>query len=324
MKIAFLGNFRVDFSSESHHRKTLASMGHQVVPLQEGDAPAEVIQATAEACDMFVWVHTHGWRTPSQTGLDMVQVLEHLRERQIPTVTYHLDLWFGLQRQKDLEGDPFYKHIQHFFTVDKKMADWFNENTEVKGHYLPAGVYDQECYLAAPSFQFDGYKHDIIFVGSRGYHPEWKYRPELIDWLRSTYTGRFTHIGGDGQIGTTRGQALNTLYADSKIAIGDSLCIGFNYPYYWSDRVYETLGRGGFMIHPYIKGMEEHFEDGKHLVFYEFGNFDDLKAKIDYYLTHDEEREKIRLAGHEHVKRNHTYMQRWNTIIEGVANGNQN
>ncbi|MFA5937474.1 MAG: glycosyltransferase [Candidatus Paceibacterota bacterium] len=321
MRIAFLGNFGVDYSSESHHKKTLQGMGHQVFPLQEGVHSAEAIKAVAETSDLFVWVHTHGWKTPSDTDLTMVDVLDHLKNRNVPSVTYHLDLWFGLQRQKDLEQDEFYKHIGHFFTVDKLMADWFNDNTEVKGHYLHAGVYEQECYLAAPSFQFDTYKHDVIFVGSRGYHPEWQYRPQLIDWLRETYGGRFTHIGGDGQIPTTRGQELNTLYADSKIAIGDSLCINFEYPHYWSDRVYETLGRGGFMIHPYIEGMETDFEDGKHLVFYKFGDFDDLKAKIDYYLEHDDEREKIRLAGHEHVKANHTYRQRWEAIIKEVSDG---
>lgn len=320
MRIAFLGNFGVDYSSETHHMKTLSAMGHMVKPLQEGQVTAEQIQAYAEACDLFIWVHTHGWQTPTNVGLGMVQVLEFLRAKGVPTVTYHLDLWFGLKRQKDLTDDSFYSHIQHFFTVDKQMADWFNKETKVKGHYLPAGVYDQECYMAAPSFQFDTYKHDVIFVGSRGYHPEWQYRPQLIDWLRETYGGRFTHVGGDGEIPTTRGQALNTLYADTKVVVGDSLCLNFDYPYYWSDRVYETLGRGGFMIHPYIKGMEKHFEDGKHLVFYKFGDFDDLKAKIDYYLEHDDEREAIRLAGHEHVKKNHTYANRWNTIIKEVQN----
>ena len=314
MRIAFLGNFGVDFSSESHHRKSLQAMGHQVVPLQEGKTPAELVLASAEACELFIWVHTHGWETPTAQGLSMVQVLEDLRAKNIPTLTYHLDLWFGLKRQQDLHKDSFYSHIQHFFTVDKKMADWFNENTSVKGHYLQAGVFEPECVLDTSG----GEQNDVIFVGSRGYHPEWQYRPQLIDWLAETYKERFKHFGGDG-LGVVRGEALNQLYGSSKIAIGDSLCIGFDYPYYWSDRVYETLGRGGFMIHPYIKGMEEHFEDGKHLVFYKFGDFDDLKKKIDYYLEHPEEREKIQLAGHEHVKANHTYMNRWATILEEVT-----
>lgn len=316
MRIAFLGNFGVDYSSESHHKRTLQGMGHEVFPLQEGRANAEQIEALASASDLFIWVHTHGWKTPSETNLSMVEVLDRLNKAGKPTITYHLDLWFGLQRQKDLEQDEFYKHIGHFFTVDKLMADWFNDNTSVKGHYLHAGVFAEECQLN----QKAGMQNEVIFVGSRGYHPEWQYRPQLIDWLAETYKERFKHFGGDG-LGVVRGEALNQLYGSTKVVVGDSLCIDFKYPYYWSDRVYETLGRGGFMIHPYIEGMEQDFEDGKHLVFYKFGDFDDLKAKIDYYLEHDDEREKIRLAGHEHVKANHTYNNRWGEILREVANG---
>ena len=316
MKIAFLGNFGVDYSSENHHKKSLESLGHEVVPIQEGQVGSESIWDIASDCDVFVWVHTHGWETPTTGGLTMPAILDRLKEKNIPTVTYHLDLWFGLDRQKDLEQDEFYKHIGHFFTVDKKMADWFNENTNVKGHYLHAAVYDQECYFGDWRQE---YAKDVAFVGSRGYHHEWQYRPQLIDWLKDTYGDRFVHVGGDGQIPTTRGADLNSLYASTKVNVGDSLCIGFDYPYYWSDRVYETLGRGGFIIHPYIKGMEEDFEDGKHLVFYEFGNFDDLKKKIDYYIEHDVEREAIKRAGQLHVERNHTYRNRWATILKEIG-----
>lgn len=311
MHIVFLGNFQVDYSSENHHVKSLEALGHKVLCLQEQTASAaEVLQYVRQA-QLFIWVHTHGWETQKANGVGMVEVLSELRQLGIPSITYHLDLWFGLQRQKDLELDKFYKHIDHFFTVDKKMADWFNENTQVKGHYLQAGVFDQECYMA----ESHGPKQDVIFVGSRGYHPEWEYRPYLIDWLKRTYGESFLHVGGDGQQPTTRGAALNQLYADSKVAVGDTLCIGFKYPYYWSDRVYETLGRGGFLIHPYVQGMEKHFEDKKHLVFYEYGNFEQLKTLIDYYLLHEEEREAIRKAGHEHVKANHTYKHRWQQIL---------
>lgn len=317
MRITFLGNFTVDFSSESHHKKSLEALGHEVIALQETRANAELIREEALQSDMFVWVHTHGWRTPSMTGLQMDVVLQTLKAEGIPSVAYHLDLWFGLQRQADLERDPVYKYVEHFFTVDKKMADWFNENTDVKGHYLQAAVFGEECNYYKP----ESYKDEVIFVGSKGYHPEWSYRPKLIDWLRATYGDRFLHVGGDGQTGTLRGEALNYQYAHSKVAVGDSLCINFDYPYYWSDRVYETLGRGGFIIHPYIEGMGDHFEDRKHLVFYDFNNFDQLKGLIDYYLEHDDEREAIRLAGHEHVKANHTYVQRWQHIIEEVSRG---
>jgi hypothetical protein len=310
-KIAFLGNFRVDYTSETHHANTLESMGHKVIRLQESEAKSEDILKSSIDCDLFIWIHTHGWRTPGK--YEMGQVLRTLADYKIPTMTYHLDLWFGLQRQKDLNNHPVYKYIGHFFTVDRQMADWFNNKTRVKGHYIPAGVYDKECV-----FKQVDLVNDVIFVGSKKYHPEWQYRPELIDWLGDTYKDSFKHYGNGG-LPSIRGLKLNKLYWSTKIVVGDTLCLKFKYPDYWSDRVYETMGRGGFIIHPYISGMEREFEDKKHLVFYEYGNFKQLKELIDYYLEHDEEREEIRKAGHELVKSTYTYKNRWEQILKELG-----
>jgi hypothetical protein len=309
--IVFLGNFRVDFTSESHHAKSLESLGHSVTRLQETEIKAENILAHALKSDLFVWIHTHGWKTPGL--LSMEKVLDTLKENNIPSMTYHLDLWFGLQRQKDLEIMPVYKKIEHFFTVDSKMAQWFNEETNVKGHYLPAGVFGEEC-----TYKESTKKKDVIFVGSKKYHAEWQYRTQLVDWLDKVYGNRFEHYGNGG-IESVRGLRLNKLYWSTKVVVGDTLCLNFNYPDYWSDRIYETLGRGGFLIHPYIPGIEKEFVDKKHVVFYKYGNFEQLKELIEYYLTHEEEREEIRKAGHELVKNNYTYRHRWQHILRELG-----
>jgi hypothetical protein len=309
--IVFLGNFRVDFTSESHHAKSLESLGHSVTRLQETEIKAENILVHALKSDIFIWIHTHGWNTPGL--LSMEKVLDTLKENNIPSMTYHLDLWFGLQRQKDLEIMPVYKKIEHFFTVDSKMAQWFNEETNVKGHYLPAGVFGEECI-----YKESTKKKDVIFVGSKKYHAEWQYRTQLVDWLDKVYGNRFEHYGNGG-VESVRGLRLNKLYWSTKVVVGDTLCLNFNYPDYWSDRIYETLGRGGFLIHPYIPGIEKEFVDKKHVVFYEYGNFEQLKELIDYYLTHEEEREEIRKAGHELVKDNYTYRHRWQHIIKELG-----
>lgn len=315
MKISFLGNFSVDYSSESQHAKTLESMGHTVNKLQEAEASAEDILAKASSSNLFIWIHTHGWATKGHITMDTV--LKELKKLNIPTITYHLDLWLGLDRQKDLREDPFYSMIEHFFATDKLMADWFNENTKVKGHYLPAGVFENETIMLDKDAKE---VPEIVFVGSRGYHPEWPYRPQLISWLEDTYKDNFGHYSGEeGSMGLKRGLHLNQLLADTKIVIGDSLCINFVYPHYWSDRVYETIGRGGFLIMPYIQGLDDYFEDGKHLVFYEFGDFKDLKAKIDFYLQNNEAREYIRHQGFELVKSRDTYTDRWQAIFEELG-----
>jgi hypothetical protein len=312
--ITFLGNFRVPFSSENHHAKSLEALGHRVVRLQEGETTAGKVYRAAAASDLFVWVHTHGWTT---RGFDRIDILKELHNISIPTMTYHLDLWFGLKRQHDLDNDPFYKDIGHFFATDKLMADWFNENTAVRGHFLPAGVFGEECYVHP---NYDGtFDYDVIFVGSKNYHSEYPYRPQLVQFLRDTYGDRFLHVGGDGDTGVVRGDDLNRIYARSKIAIGDTLNIDFKYPYYSSDRLFESTGRGGFTIYPDIVGLDAFFEDKEEIVFYKHGDLKDLKTKIDYYLTHDQERESIRMAGHERAKNEHTYVNRWETIMNELG-----
>lgn len=310
MRVTFYGNFGVSYSSESHHAKSLEALGHEVVRLQEPRTPAEHIYDEASASDVLVWIKTHGWETP---GMD--RVLAELRQRRIPIISYHLDAYMPIpERWARYRNDPYMMGLDHFFTCDRLMAEWLNENSPVHGHYMPAGVFGEECYLASEHDHPFG--NDVLFTGQYNYHDIWPYRPQLIDWLHSTYGDRFTRVAGDTPSGTVRGHQLNYLYASSKVVVGDSLCLNFDYPDYWSDRVYEVMGRGGMLIMPYIQGLERSFDDGVHLRYYDFGDFDQLRELIDYYLTHDDEREQIRRAGHENVKANHTYVHRWQQILD--------
>lgn len=303
MNIVLLGNYRTDYTSESHHAASLESLGHQVIRLQETEVTVDEILSLTKDADLLVWIHTHSWPTPD---------IERLAFARCPIITYHLDLWLGLNRQKDMLTDPYWTSLDHFFTVDPQMATWLNENTTIKGHYLPAGVYDKECYCAEPDLPFD-----VAFVGSRSYHPEWPYRTLLVDFLASTYGNDFRHFGFDG-LQVVRGPGLNQVYADARVVVGDTLCLNYNYPGYWSDRIYEVTGRGGFIIHPRISGLDTQFVEDKEAVFYDYGDFGQLSHRIDYYLACDDERERIRTAGHLRTKRDHTYLVRWKHILETV------
>lgn len=312
MKIAFIGNFEVNYCTEVHHKKAFESLGHEAITFQENRARVQDI--LAHDFDMLYWTHTHGWFHNNNTRDQVITMLDSLRRKGIPTVGYHLDLWLGLKREKDLKSDPYW-NLAHFFTVDKLMSDYLNNNTKTKGYFLPPGVHGEECYLAKPDHR--KYPHEIVFTGSTNYHPEWPYRKHLVEWLKSTYGERFGHYGAGG-LPNLRGDDLNTLYASAKIVIGDTLCKNFNYPEYLSDRFFEVPGRGGFMIFPYIQGAENHFESNEEIVFYEFGDFSDLKGKIDHYLQDNANREAIRLAGHERTKREHTYKHRIEHIIKTI------
>jgi spore maturation protein CgeB len=54
-------------------------------------------------------------------------------------------------------------------------------------------------------------------------------------------------------------------------------------------------------------------------VFYKHGDLRDLTDKIDYYLEHHEERETIRMFGHNRTKKEHTYVHRWATILKELG-----
>ena len=81
-KITFLGNFQVDFSSENHHAKSLEALGHTVIKFQEGRGTTiGKVLREASTSDLFVWVHTHGWHTPGQERID---ILQELKESNVP------------------------------------------------------------------------------------------------------------------------------------------------------------------------------------------------------------------------------------------------
>ena len=301
-RIAYIGNFMPSFSTETHVALSLEELGHEVVRLQEHSTEDVTRIATTHAIDMVLWTRTWG------VAGDASQMLRDLSAAQIPTVAYHLDLYAGLARAATVETEPWWR-CSLVITADGGSDDFWRQH-KINHYWMPPAVYGKECYLAEP---YPDLPHDVIFVGSYGYHREWPYRPLLIDNLKARYGDRFTHYPVPGV--AIRGDTLNRLYASAKVVVGDSCCIGFNHSRYWSDRVPETLGRGGFLIHPEISGLEREFQYGAHLGTYRFGDWQGLYRTIDYYLDHPDERGAIRRSGHEHVKANHTYVHRMREVI---------
>ena len=72
------------------------------------------------------------------------------------------------------------------------------------------------------------------------------------------------------------------------------------------------------MIYPRIKGLELFYQEGREIIFYDFGNFKQLQELIEYYLVHDEERESIRRAAMKRTKEVHLYNHRLQNIIDTV------
>lgn len=308
MRIALVGNFSQPHCSEVHWAATLEDLGHEVARLQENELRRGTLPQLVQGHDLFVWVRT--W-----PGFVTLDDLSALRAMGIPSVNLHLDLFIGLQREDGLDTDPRWR-CDYVFTADgSPESQKVFEAHGINHHWLPAGVYKPEAVVGTPR---DEFKHDVVFVGGgvEYAHPEWPYRRQLVQWLMDAYGPRFGKYGHPQR--TVRNLELNDLYASAKVAVGDSLCLGFTHANYFSDRLTEAAGRAAFQVFPHVPGIEAFFEPDKEIVLYEYGNFDELRDKIDYYVAHDAEREAIRLAGHERAKRDHTYHQRLQQMLDIV------
>ena len=88
----------------------------------------------------------------------------------------------------------------------------------------------------------------------------------------------------------------------------------------WSaipQRALDIMSSGGFLLSGYTEELQYYFENGRELVLYD--SVEDAVAKAQFYLKHDDQREKIRIAGFEKVKSEFRYEDRLKTIIETVV-----
>ena len=79
-------------------------------------------------------------------------------------------------------------------------------------------------------------------------------------------------------------------------------------------RAFDIMGAGGFLLSNYQAGFLDYFVPGEDFVYYE--SKEDLLAKVDYYLSHDEERMAIARHGHGKVAAGHTYRHRVRQMLD--------
>lgn len=323
MRIAAVGNYRPESSSENEWRKALTALGHEVTLWQENERSTWLSVGDADA-DLIVWTRTGwdwsavGWSWEEATDHQR-EALERWRERGVPSLGLHLDRWIGLDREGQIHDEPFFR-VDTLATADGGHQAEF-EQAGINHVWFPPGISAEETVPGAPHPDFIS---EIAFVGSwkGGYHAEWTHRPALIDFLRSTYGSRVRFFPESG--GAIRGPALRDLYASVAVSVGDSCLVpnadGTPAKMYCSDRVSEATGRGAFLIHPRVEGVTDGtlWQEGEHLACWDLWDWDQLKEQIDYYLEHAEERRRIAEAGRAHTIEHHTYTVRLRELLAQV------
>ncbi|KKQ76622.1 MAG: hypothetical protein US97_C0002G0003 [Microgenomates group bacterium GW2011_GWF1_38_5] len=156
--------------------------------------------------------------------------------------------------------------------------------------------------------------YDITFVGS--FSP---YHLAGTKLLESVARHLPVHIWGNGleylsptsplrahYHGEAWGKEMYKILAKSKIVINRHISSAGKYAN--NMRLYESTGMGAMLMTEQRINLSNLFEPGKEVVTYRSSQ--ELLSRLQYYLAHPKEREKIALAGQNRTRTEHTYVQR--------------
>lgn len=266
MRIVYIGNFSKIYDEE-YIARSFEQLGHEVFRMSETARYTQIIDEVIAYKPDFVLFAKFRVGNPDI-------VLNAFKRAKIKTVCWVFDLYWGYTRNYHVYKNPMFKADVVFTTDGGHQKHW--EEIGINHKLLRQGIYKEDCFVSLQQKEYE-----VLFVGSE--NPDNKERNEILNQVKKDFS--LTWLG-KRNTNECRGAELNVAIAKAKIVIGDSVVS----PFYWSNRVVETLGRGGFLIHVEVEGIKEEYPD---LVTYERGNYDDLKQKIEYYLSHDKEREEI-------------------------------
>lgn len=302
--VKYIGNFRPQYSTENDYLDAFGDLGHHVEPCQEDDPNlADHWSDGRSLGDLLLYTRTWGLQPEWFDKL-----LARYRAAKIPTAAVHLDLFHGIGREHLITEDPMFR-CEHVFTADGgHPIEWFGVNH----HWLPPAVSRR---AAMPIWgDWHSRENDVVFVGSyKRYHEEWPWRRQMIDLAADTLGSNFHLVAPELRKGEAmRGPERAALYQSGATFLTDSLMLG---PRYWSDRIPETLGYGGYALLPDIPELKMFrgplFTPG------DPGSF--LRAIREAQDTPPSKRREIAAANRGFVLQHDTYTERAQTMLETVG-----
>lgn len=293
-KILYVGSFNKFWSTENYVAAALNSHGYKVIKHHNAQSSHARFMGTMRLHDIDFVIFS------KRSYGDVAESIKYCKEQGIPTVTWLWDKMFG------------YKHRlpPHAYLTDLYYSTDGGTNLQYLQRRIENKVLRQGIPKSAytPPIKGDPRIH-IAFIGSFKGHPS---RNRLLRWLYEKYRYtkgglRFRHIQ------YKRGKQLTNVMSSISVVVGDS----FPGDYYWSNRIYEITGRGGFLLHPYTVGLDSEFTDGKHYIGYERDNFVQLEELINHYVRAKDERDQIAEQGWRQCG-NYTYENRVEAILRDV------
>lgn len=266
----------------------LEQLGHEVICLHEDRVPKPL--AEFKSCDFILF---HKWADT-----------ETMRKVPVPLVFWYFDLVRyddNSLHRRNVHRINWMSQITPLVKVGfLSDGDWVEASRSSKLIHLPQGADERYVGVAEPKESIQ-----ILFTGITNGGVE---RERFVKMMRAAYGSQFVQV----ERGVHQ-EELRQLIANAQIVVAPSGPVSDKY---WSNRVYLTLGFGGFLLHPKCEGVQVHFGDKQAIVFYD--SIQHLYELISYYRDRPEERERIARNGYELVNAYHLYRHRCERLIEVV------
>lgn len=299
MRILYVANFDTDASTAERTEEYIFSALSQYVNVEK----LELVNLLED--ELVRTSPRYDWMLFSTTAAYMLDP-EFLARLKCKSVIWTYD-WMWME-ERWFHFIPFAQKCTLAITTDD-MVDW--------GFYglnhrcLRQGVDEKAHYPGKPD---PGFASNVAFTGSvytwRRKHIICDLKKAFGDKFRVWQTGKWRN----NQTPERARKVFRTICASAKVLVGDKLFDDVKE--YWSYRVYQTLGCGGFLIQEYVPGMEKEFANGEHLVL-----VPDSRHLVDtcrYYLDKPAERGDIAKRGYRWVHEEHSYKKRAEKLIKFI------
>jgi len=253
------------------------------------------------------------------------------------------DLVFSILQENQIEVETLKSLKKNFFLVNwfgddqwrfesfsSKYANYFNvcittDKFSVE-RYKEIGQANiiRSQWASLPStvdYEETEYKYDVSFIGGASRFRKW-----FVKELEKR--GVKVHcFGFNWENGRVSYEEMEEIFLKSKINLNISNSTQYDIRYLLANprniintlraaknksqtkaRIFEIPVQGGFELTEYVPSLEDYFAIGKEISVYR--DIDEAELLIKYYLTHEDEREVIKLAGVKRARLEHTFKNR--------------
>ena len=246
-------------------------------------------------------------------GLE-IETVQTILDGRPSSMWYHDPQWYRSTYRPDIAHIVAVGKLTQTFFVSGFDAEWRKLGLPAK--FLPSAA-DKDI---KPVPQDKKYHSDVSFIGT-GYDPV---RAQFLLKVAKKYDLKVWGKGWEewrkplhwsGR--PVQGKEFAAVCSSSSISLGINPDRAKGGSTYTSDRTWMVILAGGFYLGHGTPGLTEMLRDGDHCAWYT--DIETCLAKIDYYLTKPQQRERIRREGQGFVRQYHTFDQRIHNLLSGEA-----